>query len=85
MTIATMTVNGQVTIPKKIRDLLHLCPGDRVDIVVQEDNKILIRPVKVELDDLYGILHRPEQPVVTLEEMDAAIVRRACATMDNLT
>ena len=32
----TMTNKGQVTIPKPIRDKLHLEPGDRIDISLEE-------------------------------------------------
>ena len=30
MATATITVKGQTTIPKSVRDRLHLSPGDRV-------------------------------------------------------
>jgi antitoxin PrlF len=38
----TITVKGQVTIPKKVRDALKLTPGSRVEFDV-EDGKIVIR------------------------------------------
>ena len=37
---------GLVTLPKKIRDALHIVPGDAVDIEVR-DGEVVIRPVKV--------------------------------------
>lgn len=39
----TMTVKGQVTIPKKVRDALELAPGDRVDFEVNCDGEIVVR------------------------------------------
>ncbi|MEW6169016.1 MAG: type II toxin-antitoxin system PrlF family antitoxin [Pseudomonadota bacterium] len=39
----TMTVKGQVTIPKKVRDALKLAPGDRVDFEVNPDGEIVVR------------------------------------------
>jgi len=39
----SMTVKGQVTIPKRFRDLLGLKPGDRVDFVFDEDGRVLVR------------------------------------------
>jgi len=37
-----MTVKGQVTIPKKIREALHLSPGDTVDFDVNHDGQIVV-------------------------------------------
>jgi AbrB family looped-hinge helix DNA binding protein len=38
----TMTVKGQVTIPKKVRDALRLSPGDGVDFDVNEEGQIVV-------------------------------------------
>jgi len=37
---------GLVTLPKKIRDALHIAPGDAVDVEVR-DGEVVLRPVKV--------------------------------------
>jgi AbrB family looped-hinge helix DNA binding protein len=37
---------GLVTLPKKIRDELHIAPGDAVDVEVR-DGEVVLRPVKV--------------------------------------
>ena len=34
---ATITSKGQVTLPKPIRDRLHLKPGDRIDFMLEDD------------------------------------------------
>lgn len=39
----TMTVKGQVTIPKKVREALRLAPGDAVDFDVSRDGHIVVR------------------------------------------
>lgn len=38
----TMTVKGQVTIPKKVREALRLVPGDSVDFDVNCDGQIVV-------------------------------------------
>jgi antitoxin PrlF len=37
-----MTVKGQVTIPKKVRDALKLAPGDGVDFDVNRDGQVVV-------------------------------------------
>ncbi len=38
----TMTVKGQVTIPKKVRDALRLAPGDGVDFDVNREGQVVV-------------------------------------------
>jgi AbrB family looped-hinge helix DNA binding protein len=39
----TLTVKGQVTIPKRVRDALGLKPGDEVDFIQDERGEIVVR------------------------------------------
>ena len=50
MTLSKVTRNGQVTIPKSIREKLHLEEGDYVEVVDGKEG-ILLRPKKVKLID----------------------------------
>lgn len=77
MTTATITSKGQTTIPKAIRDKLKLLPGDKVDFVLGADGTVTLRPVSVDIRDLYGFMNKPGQRAVTLEEMEQAIVAGA--------
>lgn len=47
--LATVTSKGQVTIPKEIRDLLHIRTNDKVDFVF-DGARVLMAPVKTLLD-----------------------------------
>jgi AbrB family looped-hinge helix DNA binding protein len=38
----TMTVKGQVTIPKKVREALHLTPGDAVEFDVNREGQVVV-------------------------------------------
>ena len=73
---STITTKGQVTIPKKIRDSLHLNTGDTIEFVLSGDKQALIKPVSVKVDDVYGRLHDPKRKPVSVEAMDTAISRK---------
>ena len=42
----TLTVKGQVTIPKRIRDELALRPGAAVEFCVNASGELVLRPAK---------------------------------------
>ena len=76
MATATITVKGQTTIPKSVRDRLHLSPGDRVEFIVQDDGTALMVPATMTLAELKASIPPPPR-TLTLEEMAEAIGRRA--------
>jgi antitoxin PrlF len=76
MPTTTITSKGQVTVPKRIRDFLKVKAGDRLDFVIDDDGRVLVRPGTVGVDELKGLLHRPGRRPVTLSQMQAAIVGR---------
>jgi AbrB family looped-hinge helix DNA binding protein len=41
-----MTVKGQVTIPKKVRDTLRLTPGDGVEFAVNAEGQITVHKAR---------------------------------------
>jgi antitoxin PrlF len=73
MAISTLTVKGQTTIPKNIRDHLKLQPGDRIDFIIQEDGKVVLEPATPDVRDLAGILHRQGMKAVSVEGMSRAL------------
>lgn len=73
----TITSKGQVTIPKIIREMLHLCAGDKVEFVVDEKNEVSIKPVTKKTNDVYGQLSQYKKSnAVDAETMDHAIKER---------
>lgn len=70
--LATITSKGQVTVPKRIRDSLHLKPGDKLNFLLDDDGALRVAPVKSPVTALKGMLPKPSAPV-TLEQMDEAI------------
>jgi looped-hinge helix DNA binding domain, AbrB family len=75
MPTATVTSKGQITIPKEIRNLLQVEEGDRIDFLVEGDDRVLMRKPVRSLRSLKGLLYRKGRKPVTLEEMDRAIAR----------
>lgn len=51
MPVATLTSKGQITIPKEIRDALHLTQNDKVAIVAEEGVAV-IKPIKGNILDI---------------------------------
>jgi AbrB family looped-hinge helix DNA binding protein len=72
MSTATLTSKGQTTIPKDIRDRLHLKPGDRLEFVLQPDGRVLMIPATVDVRDLKGILPKPKRKL-SLDDIDRVI------------
>jgi len=68
---SAITVKGQATIPKAIRDHLRLKPGDRVKFFVHPDGSVVILP-KLPASALRGMIKAGRRPV-TIEEMDEAV------------
>jgi AbrB family looped-hinge helix DNA binding protein len=73
MAVATLTTKGQVTIPKKVRDSLQLHTGDKIEIIVTDNQEAIIRPISKKVDDIFGKLYKPGRKAISLEAMDAAI------------
>ena len=43
----TLTIKGQVTIPKHVRDAVGLKPGSRVEFAVTDEGQVIIRKAGV--------------------------------------
>ena len=74
MSTATVTSKGQITLPKEVRDSLHLKEGDKIDFE-QVNGRYVLKPRNRSALELAGILHRPGQKALTIEEMDDAIAQ----------
>lgn len=76
MPTATVTSKGQVTLPRRVRDLLRVGPGDRIEFVIDDAGRISVRARDADIAELRGLLHRPDRKAVTLDAMEQAIRRR---------
>ena len=77
MITGTISSKGQITIPKKIRELLKADTFDKVVFIPLEDGKVMITMKQKTATALFGMLKhkRPAKPV-SLKKMEAAIQKR---------
>ena len=77
MATATMTSKGQVTIPKPVRTALGIDSGDRIEFVEVEKGQFAIIAATRSVQELKGRFQGKRSKPVSIEEMNAAIARRA--------
>lgn len=78
---ATITSKGQVTIPKDIRDILKIGPGDQIDFIISDQGEILISPRTCDFRSLKGIFYKKGRKAASLEEMERAIKKGASGSL----
>ena len=76
METTTLTSKGQLTLPKAVRDKLHLKTGDRMRVEVTEDGRVVLEPATVDVLELKGMLPKPAKPL-RLADMERIIRERA--------
>ncbi|OLP53605.1 AbrB family transcriptional regulator [Rhizobium rhizosphaerae] len=71
---ATMTINGELAIPKEVREKLRLAPGTQFYVTVREGHLVAI-PKTGRLRDLGGFLGAPPNGrALGVDEMDDALM-----------
>jgi antitoxin PrlF len=73
---SAITVKGQATIPKAIREHLSLKPGDRVKFFVHPDGSVVLLP-KLAAAALRGVVKSWRRRPVTIKEMTDATAEGA--------
>lgn len=77
MAAATVTSKGQITIPRSVRSALGLDPGDRVEFVETEKGQFAIIAATRSIQELNGKYRGRRSKPASIEEMNAAIAKRA--------
>jgi looped-hinge helix DNA binding domain, AbrB family len=77
MATATITSKGQITIPAEVRAELGVRAGDRVEFVEIGQKQFAIVPATRSVKELNGLFRGKRSKPVSIEEMNAAIARRA--------
>jgi antitoxin PrlF len=79
MALSTVTSKGQITLPKEVREHLHIGEGDRVDFQIEKDGSVRLTPVSGSVRDLYGCLRRADVPSPSLEDLEEALLEALVA------
>jgi antitoxin PrlF len=74
---SALSAKGQATIPKAIRDHLHLEPGDRIKFFLHPDGSVVILP-KIPTSKLKGIVKARRR--FSLDEMETAVAESAISS-----
>jgi antitoxin PrlF len=81
---SAITVKGQATIPKAIREHLGLKPGDRVKFFVHPDGSVVLLP-KLSASALRGMIKSRRGRPVTAQEMTEAVAEGAVGAAPRAT
>ncbi|MEC4593386.1 AbrB/MazE/SpoVT family DNA-binding domain-containing protein [Nitrospirillum amazonense] len=75
----TITAKGQVTLKQAVLDHLGLGPGQKVGVVFLPNGRIELQPaaLRPSIVRARGMLQRPGQRAISLEEMQEAIEAEA--------
>ena len=75
MATATLTSKWQITIPAIVRNSLHIGAGDRIEFIQTGEGRFEVIAASKDVSGLKGIIQTSKK--VSIEDMDAAIRRRA--------
>lgn len=77
METGTLSSKGQITIPKKIREILNVHTSEKLVFIPLEEGKVLITTEQKSAECIFGSLkHRKKIKPVSFEQMDEAIKKR---------
>ncbi len=66
---ATLTSKGQTTIPKEIRDSLHMKAGDRMTFTLMPDATVVMRVKGKSITELAGALYKKGRKAIPVEQL----------------
>lgn len=71
---STVTSKGQITIPKAVREVLHLEAGDIVSFEVQPDGTVVMVARNAPIESLFGFLkgESARKTAISIDEMNPA-------------
>jgi bifunctional DNA-binding transcriptional regulator/antitoxin component of YhaV-PrlF toxin-antitoxin module len=77
MSTLTVTGKGQVTLRKEVLQHLGVQPGEKITVDMLPDGRVEVRAArrKGKFSEVFGILKREGQPILTIEQINEAAAR----------
>ena len=75
----TTVIKGRITLPKEVRDHLHIREDDRLDFRIEKDGSVRLAPVSGSVRDLYGCSRRKDTPAPSLEHLEETLTESLAA------
>lgn len=75
--LATVTIKGQVTVPKAIRDQLKIERGTQLDFKLNDDGSISVRALRRSALSIVGLLKGSARSGTKIEQMNQAVADAA--------
>ena len=77
MSSLTVTSKGQVTLRKDVLRHLGVRPGEKVDVTMLPGGRVEVRSARRtgKISDVFGMLKRPDGPVLSIEEINEIAAR----------
>ncbi len=72
---STVTSKGQTTIPKEVRELLHLKPRDKI-VYIPDGNRVFLAPVNGTILNLKGVVKRPRRGPVDFARLRHGVKKK---------
>lgn len=72
---SSITSKGQTTIPIAIRTYLGVHAGDKLEFFIDNDGRVIVAALTVDVSELKGILPKPKKKV-SIDEMNKVIAKR---------
>jgi AbrB family looped-hinge helix DNA binding protein len=80
MPTSTLTSKGQITIPREVRERLHLKTGSRVDFILEPSGQVVLKPLDNNFRSIRGIVRSRRKRPVSIKEMNEAIAQGYSST-----
>jgi AbrB family looped-hinge helix DNA binding protein len=75
MTALTITAKGQVTLRREVLDQLGQRPGDKVEVGMRPDGRVVLAPARLAqpITGFFGSAHRPGRKRLRHAQIEATI------------
>ncbi len=75
MHISTITSKGQTTIPKEVREFLHLKSNDKI-VYITDGKRIVLTPIKGTILNLRGVVKRQNKKKIRFPRLREEVKRK---------